>query len=162
MISKTFRAFIILIILSETTLGQNYNIFFKFMPALKYSYQYRQHPNSVLKYNNFVPLYINSGPDPVHDYMANHFQPRMMVKRFRNRRMKRDLNNQDLLDSFGGQPETATTKTEIITPTPKSGFYFLLDWNSFLEVDNLNGKRVNVKIQPKFGDPKRFLNVSVK
>lgn len=65
----------------------------------------------------------------------------------------------DLLDSFGGsssdnkQPEMAVKK--------HNGFYFLFDWNSFLEVDDQNGRRVDLRFQPKIGDPKNFISVSV-
>ncbi|EEZ99508.1 hypothetical protein TcasGA2_TC000089 [Tribolium castaneum] len=65
----------------------------------------------------------------------------------------------DLLESFGG------SSTETQTPEPATnshnGLYFLFDWNSFLEVDDQAGRRVNLRFQPKIGDPKRFISVTV-
>lgn len=64
----------------------------------------------------------------------------------------------DLEDSFGGSNAETTTSR----PAPKhNGFYYLVDWNTFLDIDNQKGKRVNLRFQPKVGDPKRFLSVSV-
>lgn len=64
----------------------------------------------------------------------------------------------DLEDSFGGTNAETTTSR----PAPKhNGFYYLVDWNTFLDIDNQKGKRVNLRFQPKVGDPKRFLSVSV-
>ncbi|XP_044269210.1 uncharacterized protein LOC123014253 [Tribolium madens] len=65
----------------------------------------------------------------------------------------------DLLDSFGG----SSTETQAPEPAPNShnGLYFLFDWNSFLEVDDQLGRRVNLRFQPTIGDPKRFISVSV-
>lgn len=69
----------------------------------------------------------------------------------------------DLEDSFGGPKETATEEATLPPPSkPKhNGFYYLVDWNTFLDIDNQKGKRVNLRFQPKVGDPKRFLSVSV-
>ncbi|XP_076255708.1 uncharacterized protein LOC143193396 [Rhynchophorus ferrugineus] len=67
----------------------------------------------------------------------------------------------DLEDSFGGQSETVTETPEPPSTTPQNGFYYLLDWNSFFEIDDQKGKRVNLRFQPHVGDPKRFLSVSV-
>lgn len=63
----------------------------------------------------------------------------------------------DLEDSFG--PETAETPAP---PKKKNGFYFLADWNSFLEVGPPGtDEQVVVRFNPKIGDPRLFLPVSV-
>lgn len=69
----------------------------------------------------------------------------------------------DLEDSFGGKSDAVTESTEReTTPEPaKTGFYYLLDWNSFFEIDDQKGKHVNLRFQPKVGDPKRFFSVTV-
>jgi hypothetical protein len=49
------------------------------------------------------------------------------------------------------------------TPLPgprRSGFYMLLDWNSFLEVGE-DPDKIVVRFDPKIGDPTRFLKVTV-
>ncbi|KAH0822009.1 hypothetical protein GEV33_000782 [Tenebrio molitor] len=66
----------------------------------------------------------------------------------------------DLLDSFGDNSDQ-TDENETSTVNTRTGFYFLLDWNSFLDIDDQLGRRVNLRFQPKVGDPKRFLSVSV-
>ncbi|KAL3267034.1 hypothetical protein HHI36_011176 [Cryptolaemus montrouzieri] len=66
----------------------------------------------------------------------------------------------DLEASFGGSTTTTTTSApESTTVFRKTGFYYLLDWNSFLDVDDVMGTRVNLRLQPKIGDPKRFYAV---
>lgn len=65
----------------------------------------------------------------------------------------------DLEDSFGGLNEEATEKPR--PPERKSGFYYLVDWNSFFELDDQLGTRVNLRIQPKLGNPARFIPVTV-
>ncbi|XP_018333741.1 uncharacterized protein LOC108742890 [Agrilus planipennis] len=71
-------------------------------------------------------------------------------------------NLKDLEDSFGGTSEaTTTTTTEPAPTTRKSGFYHLVDWNTFLEVDDQKGRKVNIRFQPRSGDPKRFYSVTV-
>lgn len=69
----------------------------------------------------------------------------------------------DLEDSFGGQTDPPTTPVPVETTTPlrKTGFYYLVDWNSFFDIDDQKGKRVNLRFQPTIGDPKRFLSVTV-
>ncbi|KAJ8971412.1 hypothetical protein NQ314_000722 [Rhamnusium bicolor] len=59
------------------------------------------------------------------------------------------------MDSFGGNDEENATPEK-----PRNGFYFLLDWNTFLEVDDQNGRRVNLRLQPKVGNPKQFFDVT--
>ncbi|GJQ64967.1 hypothetical protein Trydic_g7132 [Trypoxylus dichotomus] len=70
----------------------------------------------------------------------------------------------DLEDSFGGDAHSSDVKQDAPT-TPKTGFYFLLDWNSFLELDNMEDgdkrKRISLQFRPKAGDPSRFLPVTV-
>lgn len=70
-----------------------------------------------------------------------------------------EMYEKQLLDSFGGSSAEDTMETTTTQPHPKSGFYFLVDWNSYLEVDDQNGRKVNLRIQPKIGDPKRFYSV---
>lgn len=64
----------------------------------------------------------------------------------------------DLEDSFGG-PDPVTEDPS--PPPKKNGFYFLADWNSFLEVGEAGGDQVVVRFDPKIGDPRRFLKVTV-
>lgn len=71
----------------------------------------------------------------------------------------------DLEDSFGGQvessPATEEPVVETTTQARRTGFYYLVDWNTFLDIDDQKGKRVNLRFQPKVGDPKRFYSVNV-
>lgn len=63
----------------------------------------------------------------------------------------------DLEDSFGSlDPVTE----EPLPPPRRNGFYFLADWNSFLEVGE-DPDKVVVRFDPKVGDPSRFLPVTV-
>ncbi|XP_076682619.1 uncharacterized protein LOC143376325 isoform X2 [Andrena cerasifolii] len=64
-----------------------------------------------------------------------------------------------LEESFGGTspPEPEPT----VPPRPKSGLYFLVDWNSFLEVGDDGQEKINLRFQPKVGDRRRFLPVTV-
>lgn len=64
-----------------------------------------------------------------------------------------------LEDSFGGLNEASTEKPR--PPERKIGVYYLLDWNSFFELDDQLGTRVNLRIQPKLGNPARFISVTV-
>lgn len=68
---------------------------------------------------------------------------------------------QDLSDSFGGLP--GNTESPVVTRPPERqiGVYYLVDWNTFLDIDDQKGTRVNLRIQPKIGNPKRFFSVSV-
>ncbi|XP_067637392.1 uncharacterized protein [Eurosta solidaginis] len=63
----------------------------------------------------------------------------------------------DLEDSFGG---TDTNKEEPKPPKRKNGFYFLADWNSFLEVGD-GDDQVIVRLSPKIGDPRLFIPVKI-
>ncbi|XP_014283325.1 uncharacterized protein [Halyomorpha halys] len=60
----------------------------------------------------------------------------------------------DLADSFGGE-----MPAEVSTKRP-NGFYFLLDWNSFLDV-GLDERKVSVNFSPKVGDPRNFIPVRI-
>lgn len=65
----------------------------------------------------------------------------------------------DLEDSFGGAAPDQPGDSEI-PPPKKNGFYWMLDWNSFLEVGDGDTK-VNIRFEPKLGDPQMFLPVNV-
>lgn len=68
-----------------------------------------------------------------------------------------------LADSFPGVTDTKPQSTVIAdAPLPqprRNGFYFLLDWNSFLEVGDDPKTKVNINFSPKVGDPARFVKV---
>lgn len=66
--------------------------------------------------------------------------------------------NQDLEDSFGGLSHQSTESKQ---SERKIGFYYLVDWNSFFDIDNQAGTRVNLRIQPKLGNPARFIPVTI-
>lgn len=69
-----------------------------------------------------------------------------------------------LEESFGGQSEAqtaASSEAPEVSTARSTGFYYLLDWNSFFDIDNQKGKRVNLRFQPHVGDPKRFYSVTV-
>ncbi|XP_072930011.1 uncharacterized protein [Epargyreus clarus] len=65
----------------------------------------------------------------------------------------------DLEDSFGG-PAPEMPGDSVLPPPKKNGFYWMLDWNSFLEVGDGDTK-VNIRFEPKLGDPQMFLPVNV-
>lgn len=65
----------------------------------------------------------------------------------------------DLEDSFGGAAPSEPGDAQL-PPPKKNGFYWMLDWNSFLEVGDGDTK-VNIRFEPKLGDPQMFLPVSV-
>lgn len=65
----------------------------------------------------------------------------------------------DLEDSFGGAAPAKPGDSEL-PPPRKNGFYWMLDWNSFLEVGDGDTK-VNIRFEPKLGDPQMFLPVTV-
>ncbi|XP_072742729.1 uncharacterized protein [Anoplolepis gracilipes] len=63
-----------------------------------------------------------------------------------------------LEESFGG----TTRAPDPVLPTKRrSGLYFLVDWNSFLEVGDDDREKVNLRFQPKVGDRTRFLPVRI-
>ncbi|RVE42135.1 hypothetical protein evm_013216 [Chilo suppressalis] len=65
----------------------------------------------------------------------------------------------DLEDSFGGAAPELPGDSEL-PPPRKNGFYWMLDWNSFLEVGDGDTK-VNIHFEPKLGDPQMFIPVNV-
>ncbi|XP_063365027.1 rho GTPase-activating protein gacJ-like [Cydia amplana] len=65
----------------------------------------------------------------------------------------------DLEESFGGAAPEKPGDSEL-PPPRKNGFYWMADWNSFLEVGDGDTK-VNIRFEPKLGDPQMFLPVSV-
>ncbi|XP_070168989.1 uncharacterized protein [Polyergus mexicanus] len=63
-----------------------------------------------------------------------------------------------LEESFGG----TTRAPDPVLPTKRrSGLYFLVDWNTFLEVGDEDSEKVNLRFQPKVGDRTRFLPVKI-
>ncbi|XP_011643319.1 uncharacterized protein LOC105431075 [Pogonomyrmex barbatus] len=63
-----------------------------------------------------------------------------------------------LEESFGG----TTRAPDPVLPTKrKNGLYFLVDWNTFLEVGEDDKEKVNLRFEPKVGDRTRFLPVSI-
>ncbi|CAG5098025.1 Protein of unknown function [Cotesia congregata] len=68
-------------------------------------------------------------------------------------------NIDDLADSFGG----TTSEPDPVLPTPKkTGLYFLVDWNSFLEVgEDDKDSKVNLRFAPKAGDRTQFIPVVI-
>lgn len=63
-----------------------------------------------------------------------------------------------LEESFGG----STRAPDPVLPTKRrNGLYFLVDWNTFLEVGDEDGEKVNLRFEPKAGDRSRFLPVNV-
>jgi hypothetical protein len=56
--------------------------------------------------------------------------------------------------------EPAPEEEEPLPLPRRSGFYFLADWNSFLEVGQ-DDEKIVVKFDPKIGDPTRFIPVTV-
>lgn len=65
----------------------------------------------------------------------------------------------DLEESFGGAAPEQPGDSEL-PPPRKNGFYWMVDWNSFLEVGDGDTK-VNIRFEPKLGDPQMFLPVNV-
>ncbi|XP_012222084.1 uncharacterized protein [Linepithema humile] len=62
-----------------------------------------------------------------------------------------------LEESFGG---TTRAPDPVLPTRRRSGLYFLVDWNSFLEVGD-DDQKINLRFQPKVGDRSRFLPVTV-
>ena len=63
-----------------------------------------------------------------------------------------------LEESFGG---TTRAPDPVLPTKQRNGLYFLLDWNTFLEVGDEESEKVNLRFEPKIGDRMRFLPVSV-
>uniref|UniRef100_A0A182Q8W7 Uncharacterized protein n=1 Tax=Anopheles farauti TaxID=69004 RepID=A0A182Q8W7_9DIPT len=69
--------------------------------------------------------------------------------------------NAALEDSFPSSDLAGDPVNEEPLPPPRrNGFYFLYDWNSFLEVGEEPNK-VIIRYNPRAGDPSRFLPVTV-
>ncbi|KAJ8970367.1 hypothetical protein NQ314_001279 [Rhamnusium bicolor] len=133
----------------------------------------RELVSSLNEENRIVPLDEQNAPNPVnYDYGLNKND----VKRQENSSSTttpipttteeaKTSNLKDLEDSFGGlsdsSPATETPTPETTTQARRTGFYYLVDWNTFLDIDDQKGKRVNLRFQPTIGDPKRFYSVSV-
>ncbi|KAF5302873.1 hypothetical protein FQA39_LY02053 [Lamprigera yunnana] len=75
----------------------------------------------------------------------------------------RTPNIRDLEESFGGNNGAPEMIVTVPPPTqgPQTGLYYLVDWNTFLDIDDQKGKRVNIRFQPKTGDPRQFIHVAV-
>ena len=71
----------------------------------------------------------------------------------------------DLADSFGGNAETSPGEgsvSDTVTTKKPNGLYFLLDWNSFLDVgEEGNSRRVTLRFNPRLGNRRDFLPVKV-
>lgn len=63
-----------------------------------------------------------------------------------------------LADSFGG---STRIPDPVLPMQRKTGLYFLVDWNTFLDVGVDGPDRVNLKFAPKAGDRTRFIPVTV-
>ncbi|XP_014477128.1 PREDICTED: mucin-5AC [Dinoponera quadriceps] len=63
-----------------------------------------------------------------------------------------------LEESFGG---TTRAPDPVLPTRPRSGLYFLVDWNTFLEVGEDDKDKVNLRFEPKVGDRSRFLPVTI-
>lgn len=135
--------------------------------------------------NKFVPLNEQDAPNPLSEEILD-LQSKNGIKRQENSTttstttpipittevLAEKTDSPSLIDleaSFGEQAERAaitttasvTTTTEPTTTTPRTGFYYLFDWNTFLELDNQLGRKVNLRFQPHAGDPRQFLSVTV-
>ncbi|KAJ8947691.1 hypothetical protein NQ318_001529, partial [Aromia moschata] len=121
-----------------------------------------------LNKDKVVPLDKQNAPNPVN---FDHGVDKNEVKRQKETTTtaapveNATPNLKGLEESFGGQvdasPASEEPAPETTTEARRSGFYYLMDWNTFLDIDDQKGKRVNLRFQPKAGDPKRFLSVSV-
>lgn len=118
----------------------------------------------------FVPLNEQTGPNPESDnfdYIRNEVkrQTSTVASVVVSASTDGIANGAiaDLEASFGGSSSVATEEPapEPTEPPKRTGFYYLVDWNSFFDIDNQKGKRVNLRFQPKIGDPRRFLSVTV-
>lgn len=130
------------------------------------------------EYNRVTPLNEQAAPNPIH---FEDGLDKNEVKRQENsssvdvsttetsavngtEMLSEGPSIKDLEDSFGGQTDPAPTTRappETTTPLRKTGFYYLVDWNSFFDIDDQKGKRVNLRFQPTVGDPKRFFSVTI-
>jgi len=133
-------------------------------------------PVLFVKKNKSVPLdHIKDAPDPL------SLEELLLVMDDNKNEVKRqqssngtttEATNQDkgpsltdLADSFGGSTETTPGEVGVsdTLPTKKpNGLYFLLDWNTFLDVgEEGNSRRVNLRFNPRLGNRRDFLPVTV-
>jgi len=68
------------------------------------------------------------------------------------------INLMALEESFGG---TTRAPDPVLPTKQRNGLYFLVDWNTFLEVGDEDNEKVNLRFTPKVGDRTRFLPVNV-
>lgn len=113
--------------------------------------------------DNFVTLDEIRAPDPVG---FDQGIQKNEVKRQETTTTTEEPRNPSLSDleaSFGGQTEPAVTEAAVpeTTTAVRTGFYYLVDWNTFLDIDDQKGKRVNLRFQPTIGNPKQFISVAV-
>lgn len=72
----------------------------------------------------------------------------------------RSASADELKDSFPNDTDTDEPLDETLPLPRRNGFYFLADWNSFLEVGQ-DEEKVVVRFDPKIGDPSRFIPVHI-
>ncbi|KAJ3661225.1 hypothetical protein Zmor_005631 [Zophobas morio] len=126
-------------------------ISFSFDPSLGYAAAQLSSENP-----STAPLSINQRPQT-----ANSTTEKTQIQENKGS-LESSASFNALLESFGGDAvDMENRKTETATVNTRTGIYFLLDWNTFLDLDDQLGRRVNLRFQPKIGDPKRFLSVSV-
>jgi hypothetical protein len=125
--------------------------------------------------NKSVPLdHIKSAPDPL------SLEELLLVEDDNKNEVKRQQPNNgtsteethkdegpsltDLAASFGGGDTAADdVSVDDALPTKKpNGLYFLLDWNTFLDVgEEGSSRRVNLHFNPRLGNSRAFLPVTV-
>lgn len=72
----------------------------------------------------------------------------------------RSASADELSDSFPNDTDPDEPLDESLPLPRRNGFYFLADWNSFLEVGQ-DEEKVIVRFDPKIGDPSRFIPVHI-
>lgn len=72
----------------------------------------------------------------------------------------RSASADELIDSFPNDTDPDKELDESLPPPRRNGFYFLADWNSFLEVGQ-DEEKVIIRFDPKVGDPNRFIPVQI-
>lgn len=120
------------------------------------------HPQNYQRENYILPVEDSD--------QFNIFESSDLENKFRQKRQNEKNSTtegpsiKDLEESFGGNSHSVDVKQDTTT-TPRTGFYFLVDWNSFLDLDNMdeepNRRRVNIQFRPKAGNPRDFLSVTV-
>lgn len=113
---------------------------------------------SINVHHAFIPLNErHNTPNPL-NYETGFI--RHLTKRQQEANPEVNNNQQALLESFGGNSNNDQIENNT-NGDRQTGVYYLIDWNTFLDVDNQMGRRVNLRFQPKIGDPKRFLHITV-